>query len=46
MRCVAIGKSRTGRVCGTDICLRCKRPGEINTSVDCDDGIEDELAVE
>lgn len=47
VRCIAIGESSMGRecVCVTDICLHCKRPSEVNTSVDCDDSIEDELGV-
>lgn len=45
VRCVAIGECSTGRVWVTDICLHCKLPSEVNTSVDCDDSIEDELAV-
>lgn len=45
VRC-GIGESSTGGVCATDICLRCKFPGEVNPGVDCDDSIEDELAVQ
>jgi len=34
-----------GTITSGAICLHRKRPSEVNTSVDCDDSIEDELAV-
>lgn len=30
----------------TNVCLRCKGPCEVYACVDCDYGVEDELAVE
>jgi hypothetical protein len=27
------------------VCLHCKRPSEVNAGVDCDDSVEDVLAV-
>jgi len=39
-------ESEESSIAGGTVCLRCKGPGEVDAGVDCNYGVEDELAVE